>query len=121
MEIRSCLQCGTGLRGRIDKKFCDDQCRASYNNRLKSDTTFMRTINSIIRKNRKILEELIPPEEGKTKASRRRLEDKGFNFSYHTHMYTTKTGATYTFCYEFGFLSLEPDSYMLIKRNEEKN
>jgi hypothetical protein len=26
MDTKTCLQCGTELRGRIDKKFCDDQC-----------------------------------------------------------------------------------------------
>ncbi len=120
METKVCLQCGNELKGRIDKKFCDDQCRTAYNNRLKSDTTFMRNVNNTLRKNRKVLEELIPTEENKSKASRRRLEDKGFNFSYHTHTYTTKVGTTYYFCYEYGYLPLENDYYMLVKRSEDR-
>ena len=31
---RECLECSTALMGRVDKKFCNDQCRNSYNNRL---------------------------------------------------------------------------------------
>jgi hypothetical protein len=114
-----CKQCGGDLKGRIDKKYCDDQCRTAYNNQLKSDTTFMRNINNALRKNRKVLQELIPQEEGKSKATRKRLEEKGFSFAYHTHTYTTKVGAVYYFCYEYGYLPLESDYYMLVKRNEE--
>ncbi|MFA6947300.1 MAG: DUF2116 family Zn-ribbon domain-containing protein, partial [Pedobacter sp.] len=31
---RECLDCGAALRGRTDKKFCDDQCRSNFNNRM---------------------------------------------------------------------------------------
>lgn len=120
METRVCLLCSNELKGRIDKKFCDDQCRTSYNNRLKADTTFMRNVNNLLRKNRRILELLIPTTEGKVKTSRNRLEEKGFNFSYHTHIYNTKVGTTYYFCYEYGYLPLENDYYMLVKRQEER-
>lgn len=119
MENKNCLSCGSKLQGRADKKFCDDQCRTNYNNRLKTDTTHMRNINNTLRKNRKIMEETINPMEGKAKLSRKKLLDKGFNFTYHTHTYTTKAGATYFFCYEYGYLPLDNDYFMLVKRKEE--
>jgi hypothetical protein len=118
-NIKTCLSCGNELKGRADKKFCDDQCRTSYNNQLKADTTHMRNINNALRKNRKIIESLIDPIEGKSKTTRQKLLDKGFSFTYHTHTYTTKAGATYVFCYEFGYLPLEHDYFMLVKRKEE--
>ena len=31
MEERKCLYCGEPLIGRVDKKFCCDSCRNSYN------------------------------------------------------------------------------------------
>ena len=34
---KKCLDCGDSLRGRTDKKFCSDQCRNSYNNKLAAD------------------------------------------------------------------------------------
>ncbi|RYF12576.1 MAG: DUF2116 family Zn-ribbon domain-containing protein, partial [Flavobacteriales bacterium] len=34
---RFCLDCNTEIKGRADKKFCDDQCRNNYNNRRKSE------------------------------------------------------------------------------------
>ena len=63
---RKCIECGDSFHGRADKKFCSDQCRSAYNNRLNSDATnFVRNINNTLRKNRRILEELNP--SGKTK------------------------------------------------------
>jgi hypothetical protein len=115
METKKCLHCGEVLKGRIDKKFCDDLCRTTYNNQLKSDTRLMRNVNNILRKNRRILADLLSPKENKAKASRLRLEEKGFCFTYHTHTFTKRTGTTYYFCYEYGFLPLENDYFMLVK------
>jgi hypothetical protein len=78
----------------------------------------MKTINNVLRKNRRILESLIPQEEGKTKVTLKKLQDLGYNFNYQTHTYTTKAGATYVFCYEYGYLSLEGNIFMLVKRLE---
>jgi len=119
MELKVCQHCGNEIKGRIDKKFCDDQCRTAFNNRLKTDSTVVKAINTALRKNRKILEDFIPKDEGKIKVSRQRLLAKNFNFTYHTHIYKTKAGATYYFCYEYGYLPLESDFIMLVKRNEE--
>ena len=113
---RTCLACGVALKGRADKKFCDDGCRNTYNNQQNSDSTnYVRNITNILRKNRRILQELNP--EGKTKVSRQKLVDKGFNFLYHTNTTTTKAGATYVFCYEYGYLLLEGDYFLLVVRD----
>jgi hypothetical protein len=121
METRYCLECGDKIKGRSDKKFCNDQCRNGYNNRQKSDANAMvRRINHILRRNRHILEELVPPEKGKISLPQGRLLDEGFNFSYHTHTYITKNGHTYVFCYEYGYLPLENDYYMLVKREVQR-
>jgi hypothetical protein len=47
MDTKTCLQCGTELRGRIDKKFCDDQCRTAYNNSIKTDSAIIKNINNL--------------------------------------------------------------------------
>lgn len=114
---RVCLDCNEVIKGRTDKKFCDDQCRSNYNNKLKSETCgIVKTIDQILKKNRKIIEKLTP--EGKSKVSLKKILDAGFNINYHTHLYHTKTGNTYTFCYEFGYLSLDNDMVLLVKRDE---
>jgi len=115
---KKCLQCDKPLKGRIDKKFCDDYCRNAYNNRQNSDqNNYVRNINNTLRKNRRILEALLPPE-GMIKLSKKKLFEQGFNFKYHTHQYTNKKGDIYYFYYEYGILSLENDWILLVKRTE---
>ncbi|MBK6731184.1 MAG: hypothetical protein IPG60_09545 [Bacteroidetes bacterium] len=114
--LKKCPECDEPIRGRIDKKFCSDMCRNAFNNRLKTDNSMMRNINNILRKNRRIIAELIPDETAK--ASRQKLMDRGFNFHYLTSTYTTKKGVTYYFCYEYGYLPLDNDYYFLVKRKE---
>lgn len=116
---RNCQDCGEKLVGRADKKFCNDQCRNNFNNKANSDNSLVvRNINSILRKNRKIMEELTQNNEGKAKINGKKLVEKGFNFNYHTHIYNTKVGTVYHFCYEFGYLALDHDYYMIVKRSE---
>lgn len=119
MNERTCLQCGEPFSGRVDKKFCCDQCRNTYNNVLNKDVSNnIRNINNILRKNRRILEELNP--RGTIKVHRNKLEAKGFNFDYFTNIYTTKTGNSYRFCYEQGYLELEGGFFALVSRKEEQ-
>ncbi len=114
---KHCQYCDAPIKGRADKKFCDDSCRNAFNNQQNSDTTnLMRNVNNILRKNRRILADLNP--EGKTKATKAKLIEKGYNFQYHTHTLATKAGATYTFCYEYGYLPLDNDFYLLVMRAE---
>ncbi len=112
-EKRRCLDCDEPIAGRVDKKFCSDQCRNNYNNKLNSDQhNFVRNVNNALRKNRRILQELNP--EGKVKVHKQKLLEKGFDFTYHTNIYTTQKGVQYYFCYEQGYLPLEHDFYFLV-------
>ena len=115
---KTCMSCGRSIKGRSDKKFCDDYCRSTYNNRLHNDTSpCVRNVNNILRKNRRILEELIPEETAKI--TRNRLVEKGFNFQYLTSTYTNKKGMMYYFCYEYGYLPLDNDWLFLVKRKND--
>ncbi len=117
MENRACQECGDTLKGRRDQKFCSDYCRNTYNNRLNQDTTnYVRRVNNILRKNRRILAALNPT--GKTTLDGLRLAEEGFNFHYFTNIYSTKKGATYYFCYDQGYLKLEGDQYMLVEKQD---
>ncbi|MCF8713306.1 hypothetical protein JM658_00555 [Joostella atrarenae] len=110
-----CLECGEKLIGRADKKFCSDYCRNAFNNKLNKDSkNLIRNINNRLRKNYRILEELNP--ESKTKTTKTRLLDKGFDFEHFTSTYTTKKGTTYYFLYDIGYLPLENDYYMIVRR-----
>ena len=117
---KTCLECGEKITGRVDKKFCSDECRIAYNNRLNSDgTNFVRNTNNILRKNRRILQEL--NTTGKSRVKRNKLADKGFDFSHFTSIYKTKDGAVYHFCYEHGYLQTDTDWFLLVvKTLDEK-
>ncbi|MDJ0645376.1 MAG: hypothetical protein QNJ57_05255 [Flavobacteriaceae bacterium] len=113
---RSCLECGEKVVGRIDKKFCSDYCRNTYNNKVnKESKNLIRNINNRLRKNYKVLSEL--NKTGKTKVTRNKLYDRGFDFQLFTSIYTTKTGNTYFYIYDQGYLALENEYYLLIKRD----
>jgi len=114
---KKCLECGDPFQGRSDKKFCADQCRTAYYNRQNADSTnYMRNINRILRKNRKILADLNP--NGKFKVGKTKMLDLGFNFSYFTNVYKTKTGKVYYFCYEQGYLPIKDNQFALVHRKE---
>ncbi|MEH3115528.1 hypothetical protein [Pedobacter terrae] len=114
---RLCLDCGSPIRGRADKKYCDDSCRSNYNNRLNiEDNLMIKKVNNILKKNRAILAALNPT--GKTKVIVKKLVSAGFNFEFHTSSYKTQNGNTYIFCYEYGYLILNQDDYLLVKREE---
>ena len=114
-EQKLCLECGDVIKGRADKKFCDDQCRSNYNNKLNNDgTAEMRNVNNILRKNRKILETVVH-EDGRGRISKVKLTDAGFNFKYFTQLHTTLKGTTYKLCYDFGYMPVENDYYVIIK------
>lgn len=115
MERKNCLECDEPIKGRIDKKFCSDYCRNTYNNKVdKESKNMIRNVNSRLRRNYKTLREL--NKSGKTKITRVKLLSSNFDFNTFTSIYTTKTGNTYYYVYDQGYLPLENDYYLLIRR-----
>lgn len=115
---RECLSCGKTLHGRADKKFCNDYCRNAHNNNLKATTSpLVRNINNALLKNRRILEAALGEEEMQ-KVPKEKLLQQGFQFKFSTHSYTNKKGNVYFFCYEYGYLPLEHEWYLVVKRKE---
>jgi hypothetical protein len=121
-QTKTCLSCSKPLKGRVDKKFCDDYCRNNYNNQQKSKgshSTLVRNINNALLKNRKILEELLPETEKTANVSKEKLHNLGFQFKYLTHIFTAQNGNTYFYCYDYGYRQLENDRYMIVRKKEE--
>lgn len=112
---KNCLECNEPFAGRVDKKFCSDYCRNAYNNKInKESKNLIRNINNRLRKNYRVLSDL--NSTGKTKITRRRLLDNNFDFNFYTSIYTTKTGNTYYYVYDQGYLPLENEYFLLIKK-----
>jgi predicted nucleic acid-binding Zn ribbon protein len=113
IEKRLCPVCNEPILGRVDKKFCSDQCRNSFNNvRYSAGNGNVQKINRVLKKNHNILMAL--NTSGKTKVSRSRLLQEGFDFTYFTGIYETQKGNTYRLCYNEGYLPLADDFYLLI-------
>jgi hypothetical protein len=122
MTAKNCLACEKPIKGRTDKKFCDDSCRNTYNNRLNSDATpFVRNINNILRKNRRILEELVSGSQKNVAVlDKQKLIEKGFHFDYFTEQYITEKSETYFYCYEYGYRRLDDGKFMVVKDTRKK-
>lgn len=118
-ENRFCIACNKALRGRTDKKFCDDYCRNNYNNKLKAteNNKVRNTINAL-RKNRNILLSLLGKVE-KIKVHKEKLSQNNFQWKYHTHIYDNRKGGIYYYCFDVGYLALDNDWYLLVKTKEE--
>lgn len=98
-----CKECGDKFSGRSDAKYCSDHCRSAFNNKThRSSDTYVRKVNAILKKNRRILANLNP--KGKTRVKLADLVKHGLDQSYLTNTYTTKAGKVYKFCYDQGYL-----------------
>jgi len=78
--MENCTNCGQRLFGRKDKKFCNDYCRNTFNNNLnKENVEVIRITNNKLKKNHKILKNLI--EKNKSSVTRTELELLGFDLN----------------------------------------
>ena len=116
-ETRYCKACEEELRGRKDKQYCSDYCRAQYYNQAHADALhFMRRVNQTIRRNRHILARLQPT--ARHRIPRSRLLEAGLNFDYITNIYRTRTGKVYYFCYDYGYTELDGGYVAIVLRGD---
>jgi hypothetical protein len=108
--IKCCQLCKKPIRGRSDKKFCNDYCRNGYNNQSKStQINVIRNINNALLKNRKILKEILPEGCPLIKVKREKLLQSGYFFNYNTSIYKNKKGSIYYYCYDCGMMPLNEE------------
>lgn len=116
-DKKHCIVCGDEMTGRQDKRFCSDNCRSTHHNRQNSnETNFVRKVNGVLRKNRRILASLNP--DGKASLHRDKLLENGFNFRYFTNEYVTRKGTVYRFVYDQGYTERENGYLTLVIRQE---
>ncbi|MFQ3213912.1 MAG: hypothetical protein ACJAT1_000238 [Marivirga sp.] len=116
METKTCQHCEGPLRGRADKKFCDDYCRNSFNNAINRDKNQkIRNINHALRKNRYILECLLE-KRNRRKINKEHLINNGFQTKYYTHTAINNKGDLIYCIYDYGITSLEEEWITVIKR-----
>jgi hypothetical protein len=116
-KLRTCRACEKILRGRTDKKFCNDHCRNTYNNRLRApETALIRNITLVIRRNRAILKSVLG-EKKNTSVDRNELIEQGFRFQYHTHLENQSKGNDVVCCYDVGYMPAEKDKVVVVRVN----
>ncbi|WP_373496886.1 DUF2116 family Zn-ribbon domain-containing protein [Aquiflexum sp.] len=122
IERKHCEYCGKLVHGRSDKKFCDDYCRSSFNNeRRVFDSKGMRNIINTLKLNRNILESIVAGGVEKVKVPKEKLVRLGYNFKYHTHIFTDWKGNFYTYSFDYGFLQLENEWLLVLRDIKELN
>ena len=114
----SCLYCQQPLKGRADKKFCDDQCKSAYHNKSQhSKEVYIKTINKQLRANRTALRKACPA--GKATVRKDFLIKLGMDFKYFTHTWTSQGNNRYFFCYDYGYTPAnEPEKVLVIQQQE---
>lgn len=123
MTTRKCLTCGSPLTGRIDRKYCSDQCRYLENNKNKYDSERpLIEINSRLRKNRTILKGLCPA--GKATVRKEVMMAMGYDFTLFSSLFLTAKKQVYYLCYDYGFTPLKENGIekaLIITRQEYMN
>lgn len=80
----------------------------------------MRDVELRLKKNRRILRDVLGEYHTKTTTEKLLLQ-KGFDFKYHTHHFTTRNADEYVFCFDYGYLAKEHGKIIVVKeiKNEE--
>lgn len=115
-DIKYCTFCDVTIRGRSDKRFCNDACRNAYHNEMnKEPFTLVNSINRKLKRNRKILQTLILKSKNELEISREDLLNHGFNFRYFTHIIKDKSGKVFHCCYEFGYQTFSTSETVVVQ------
>lgn len=117
-----CEDCGKEIKGRSDKRFCDDTCRNNFNRKKRqaewvSISEEALEIIRTIKRNYQLLKTSDLPEGTMTYQPVNDLLNKGFNPNYFT---STKEidGDLYHFCFEQGF-RISDGQIFVIERKEQ--
>lgn len=118
---KKCLSCKRLLQGRTDKKFCDDYCRSTFNNRKYIlERGFVRNVNLLLLKNRRILAECLPKRTNTCPVNKEWLLSMGFRFNYFTHTQAAKEGAVYYCCYDHAYQWINDRELLVLKLTVNK-
>lgn len=122
VKTKHCLTCGHSLRGRIDKKFCDDNCRSVFNNKKHEDEKgLVKKVNHQLLKNRRILAAYVDDANETEMVPKKILFHLGFHFNYFTHTAISKEGTTYYCCYDHAYHVVSEQELQICKLSKVKD
>lgn len=108
-----CEECAEPIIGRVDKRFCGDQCRSAFHNRfMKENHKVVRNTNRILRKNRSLLDRF--RTNGITDIDLVQLSEMGFRAGYVTGIYVDRREEVIYFCYDQAFRQINGSKIRLV-------
>jgi hypothetical protein len=114
--MKKCKICSSLITGRSDKKFCSTRCKNYYHVNLRKVTAAaVKNIDNILHRNRSILLEIM----GKNRVQiidRMALDEKKFNFKYHTHVQVNTQGKSYFYVYDFAWMGFSDDEILIVRK-----
>jgi predicted nucleic acid-binding Zn ribbon protein len=114
-ETQVCLYCGKILKGRSDKRYCNDDCRNAYfNERKKEEHKDIRLIDLALKKNRRILKGTLGNHKTKI-VEEKILLQKGFVFKYSTHEFMNNQKTVYHFVYDYGYKEIDSGKFLIVR------
>ncbi len=112
-----CIVCKIEITGRSDKKFCSVECKNYYHVNLRRVTDVaVRSINKILHRNRSILLEILGKRKTQIKVKRLVLDQKKFNFKYHTHIIRNSRGKLFFYVYDLAWMEFSDNEVLIVKR-----
>ena len=114
-----CPTCLKEFFGRLNKKFCCDDCKSDYNNRKAANLKKELPDNKLLQKNYLILKELYPESKGEVPIEITKLYMKGFDFLAPTRkIKTPKNGFDYSAINGYAY-RIYKNQYMIINKKDE--
>ncbi len=120
METTTCFSCNNPLRGRTDKKFCNDYCRSIYHNaRRNKANAHMKLINRQLLRNWCILAGLLQHKKECLIPAELPVM-QGFLRQFHTETAINTEGIPYCFCYDIGFRFVPGQHIHIVQKKAKK-
>ena len=105
--MKTCLQCERSFRGRADKRYCSDSCRAQFNNQQRrTHPSTQQRIHQYLKQNHSILSSLLQ-RKNTLQISEMQLIELGFRMRYITHWISIHNEQIRFGCYEFEWKKTE--------------
>lgn len=112
-----CIDCGNRIRGRTDKKFCNDHCRSHYHNALnRGRNNVFKEVNHILKKNTAILDQFV--QQGVFQIEKQTLAATGFDFNYFTNFINGPLGEQYYGIYHYAYRQHPAEQVELVQTAE---
>jgi hypothetical protein len=64
------------------------------------------------------LESIFPEDEKIIKVRKEKLIELGYHFKYTTQVQKNRTGSLYYYCYEYGYLPVEQEWFVIFKKDK---